>query len=351
MVVAAGWRVSSSRGSPITLPPVRLPAEARPPDMIPEWMLSALRQRSSAKERQQLDEWRAESPRNERRWRMMERMWRATAQADRAVATKPPSAAQVIAMAGRGTPAPAVPLPWRARWRAAAIPVAAAAVMLVAAIVDPGQAPPPLEHITAPGEMTTVRLADGSIVRLGESSRLRIGRPDRHVWLEGQAFFAITRHPDRPFVVATPAGRVRVLGTRFSLRADEDTLSVAVVEGRVAVEGEMGTRELGAGEVSVLVRGSPPERVAKGDVSQDVQWLGTTIILEETPLRIAVEEIRRVHGISIRIADPALAERTVSAVFTTADGHAVVQTLCRAASVRCDATEDGVTMHDQGVSP
>ena len=315
-------------------------------------MLSALRQRASGSERQQLDEWREESPRNERRWHMMERMWRATAHADRAVDTKPPSAAQVIAAANRqAPPAAAAPPRVRARWPAVAMSAAAAAVILVAAFVAGRRAPSPLEHITAPGEMTTVRLADGSIVRLGESSRLRIGSRDRRVWLEGLAFFAITRHPDRPFIVETPAGQVRVLGTRFSLRAEQETLSVSVVEGRVAVVGETGTREIGAGEASRLVRGLVPQRIPQPDVSQDVKWLGTTIILEETPLRIAAEEIRRVHGISVRIADPVVAERTISAVFTSADGHAVVQTLCRAASVHCEVDDNGVTMRDRPTSP
>ena len=304
--------------------------------MLPEWIVSALRQRADANSRTRLGTWREASARNDQRWRTLGRLWRATGTAERPVRTRPPSADFIIGRAGTRPSRPG-----RRLWPVggAAVAVAAAAALIVVGLVSGRETPVPLEHITGPGEVATVRLGDGSIVRLGEESRLRVVSGDtRSVWLEGRAFLAITSQPEHPFTVSTPAGRVRVLGTRFTLRTAADTLDVAVVEGRVALIGTEGEHEVGAGQTSAIVRGAVTPALPAPDIATEVAWLGTTIILEETPLRAAAEEVRRVHGITMVIPDPAVGRRTVTAVFTSSDGDAVVATLCRAASVRCDRT-------------
>ncbi|MQA92446.1 MAG: hypothetical protein GEU90_19835 [Gemmatimonas sp.] len=61
--------------------------------------------------------------------------------------------------------------------------------------------------VTGAGEAVTVKLGDGTIVRLAPESRLRMmgqtGR--REVWMDSRAFFAVTKVEDRPFVVRTHA--------------------------------------------------------------------------------------------------------------------------------------------------
>jgi transmembrane sensor len=96
---------------------------------------------------------------------------------------------------------------------------------------------------TKQGEVKKVDLPDGSQVWLNGKSTLRIGdnfqnKQQRYVYLdEGEAFFEVTKNPQRPFLVKTPHITTRVLGTSFNVRSYRalKQSSVTVCTGRVQV--------------------------------------------------------------------------------------------------------------------
>lgn len=97
------------------------------------------------------------------------------------------------------------------------------------------------DHRTATGERREVQLADGSRVLLdtGSAIDVRIDAGQRTVRLRAGAIQVATAADARPFVVETALGRLRALGTRFTVRQDgEDTqqqIRLAVTEGAVEV--------------------------------------------------------------------------------------------------------------------
>ena len=91
---------------------------------------------------------------------------------------------------------------------------------------------------TQTAELRAVTLADGSIVTLSGNSRLetKFTRGERRVALtRGDAFFAVTKDPSRPFLVAAGDTMVRVIGTKFDVKQNAEKVQVAVVEGIVEV--------------------------------------------------------------------------------------------------------------------
>ncbi len=92
-------------------------------------------------------------------------------------------------------------------------------------------------HRTATGEIRNVQLADGTQVWLGTASAFDADyRPDLRrlrLW-RGEMLVDTAQDPARPFVVDTPHGRLRALGTRFVTRLEQDT-RIAVYEGAVEV--------------------------------------------------------------------------------------------------------------------
>ena len=83
----------------------------------------------------------------------------------------------------------------------------------------------------------TLYLADSSLVVLEPKARLYY--PDsftgkREVYLEGNAYFKVTRNPKRPFYVYSRNIVTQVLGTSFFVRSNQD-VEVAVCTGKVAV--------------------------------------------------------------------------------------------------------------------
>lgn len=91
---------------------------------------------------------------------------------------------------------------------------------------------------TGHAQQRDMRLPDGSEISLAPHTRTRIVmyRDRREVRLEqGQMRFRVAQDIERPFTVTTEWGRVRVLGTVFSVGARGGQMRVEVAEGRVAV--------------------------------------------------------------------------------------------------------------------
>ena len=57
--------------------------------------------------------------------------------------------------------------------------------------------------------------------------------------MQGEAFFDVTKDPNRPFVIQIDNNQVTVLGTSFNLKNGED-FELALVEGKVEVADSTG---------------------------------------------------------------------------------------------------------------
>ena len=92
--------------------------------------------------------------------------------------------------------------------------------------------------VAATGEIAdTVQLADGSQVIVNPYSRLKYPaefKPEtRNVSLEGSAFFEVQGDANRPFKISVAASIIEVVGTKFTVNQEMDSVFVAVVEGIV----------------------------------------------------------------------------------------------------------------------
>ncbi|MDE5710242.1 MAG: FecR domain-containing protein [Bacteroides sp.] len=84
--------------------------------------------------------------------------------------------------------------------------------------------PEPLQSLYVPaGQRAELMLADGTKVWLNSRSSLTFpGSFDgdtRQVKLDGEGYFDVAKHAERPFIVETNKYNVRVLGTEFNVKA------------------------------------------------------------------------------------------------------------------------------------
>lgn len=103
------------------------------------------------------------------------------------------------------------------------------------------------DHRTATGQTHEVVLSDGTRVWLDTASAFNEDyREDlRRLQLVAGAIFVETGHDaSRPFVIDTPQGRLRALGTRFSVRLGTGATRVSVFEGAVEVRAMSGDHSL-----------------------------------------------------------------------------------------------------------
>jgi len=106
-----------------------------------------------------------------------------------------------------------------------------------------------------------LELHDGSWVWMGEKTRLKLSDQAQGGFANlevGEMVFEL-QPQEKPFLVLTPAGVVRVVGTTFHLKVLGDkSTEICVKDGRVAIENERGRQEVGAGErLGVLLDTAP----------------------------------------------------------------------------------------------
>lgn len=326
-----------------------------PIDPMPALIERAAHGLATTDELERLARWRAESADHERDYRRTLRLLELARATDRDVALPAaPSAAALLAGRAQredadrdatnarrpagGSRRAATWLPWG---------VAAAAVLALLLLRGPAATTPALgvatDVSTGPSELATVHLDDGSVVRLAPSTRLQVTpRADaREVRLDGRAHFSVAPDATRPFRVRTRPGDVEVIGTRFDVSTRAEDLQLIVVEGRVSLSAGGGAVEVGGGEISGVANGAliPPRQVVNPDSA--LRWVGTFIVFRSTPLAEAAREIERVYGVRIRIPDPAIAARTVTATFADQEAHQVAAVLCTVVDARCTTEADG----------
>lgn len=335
-----------------------------------ELLFRYLRRQTTEDENRLVDAWRNGSADGERVLAGLVRLIEAGRAADLAVDPgDPPAAGQVVREAGtRGGRDAAHSRPARARlihysgWAAAA---AVAGLALWHALGDsPAQVVngtgPSQEFITAPGETAMVRTEDGSVIRLGPESRLTTaaateGFPGRspnsfarQVTLQGEAFFSIAANGEQPFRVTTAAGTARVLGTRFHLAAQAGELSVVVVEGRVALDGPDQGVEVGSGQATRLVRGTPGPVTSAPPIEEVAGWMRGFLIFQDTPLDLAMHEVGEHYGMEVEIGEPALLERTLTMWFSSKSLEEVMTVVCGVIGASCSIGEGVVRIRARG---
>lgn len=204
----------------------------------------------------------------------------------------------------------------------------------------------PAEIRTVRGEMATVELLDGTVIRLAPESMLRFspGSADRSVWLEGRAFFSVHHDPDHPFRVRTRAGEALALGTRFDIQVRAEALQVSVLEGVVAVDTGPGPVRVEAGHAGRLAEGRSVEVTEVPDILARLDWLGQFMAFERTPLSQVAEEVERLYRRPVEIRGDELASRTVTGVYEGRTFEQALEVICLVVGAHCQIGESGAVI-------
>ncbi|MBX2841674.1 MAG: FecR family protein [Flammeovirgaceae bacterium] len=94
---------------------------------------------------------------------------------------------------------------------------------------------------TTRGQKMTLILSDGTEVKLNAETKLTYSKgfstDKREVFLEGEAFFDVSKDSLKPFIIYSGNLSTKVLGTSFNVKAypDQKQITVAVVTGKVQV--------------------------------------------------------------------------------------------------------------------
>ncbi|WEK45152.1 MAG: FecR domain-containing protein [Candidatus Andeanibacterium colombiense] len=173
------------------------------------------------------------------------------------------------------------------------------------------------DQVTGQSVRSDVHLADGSEVTMGPGTALGtdFAHGGRHVSLaRGEAYFDVKHDPAHPFVVSAGNGVVRVLGTAFSVRKQDDgRVVVTVSRGRVQVtSGARSETLVRDRQISFGAEGLGSMRAV--DSTLAMAWMRGRLIMENKPLGEVLEELDRYESGKIVLLNGEAAQRRINAV-------------------------------------
>lgn len=171
------------------------------------------------------------------------------------------------------------------------------------------------------GRRLDVNLPDGSHIKLDAGSELRFPAEftdGREVFLKGEAYFEVTHDAERPFRVHAHHAMIRVLGTKFNIRAwqENPVVAVTVSEGSVALNNSYRQDEnsviIRKGYYSSLSEAGIPSTPAPVDVAANLGWMHNEIHFKDASVKEVMAQLKRWYDFTFDIEDPAILEHRIT---------------------------------------
>lgn len=155
---------------------------------------------------------------------------------------------------------------------------------------------------TTASQHTVAELPDQSKVNLNAQSSLTYypmwWKINRLVKLEGEGFFEVEK--GQKFIVSSPKGNTRVVGTSFNIFAREDVYKVTCITGSVKVKSRLGFE-------AILKPNSKAEIQPDGKIKvlidietyPEISWKKNIFLFTASPVLEVFKEIERQYGVNI----------------------------------------------------
>ncbi|MEN7546272.1 FecR domain-containing protein [Rapidithrix thailandica] len=191
-----------------------------------------------------------------------------------------------------------------------------------------------VEKVVPKGQKLTVKLPDGTLVKLNSESKLtfpeRFGEQLRQVHLQGEAFFEVQKDTTRPFRIVSREVTTTVLGTSFDINAypENSGVQVAVLTGKVKVEQQQ------AGSVVLTPREMArveAKHITKATFDPDklFAWKDNRLVFEKASLSEVIKILERWYGCNFALGENTqlTKARLYTAVFVEESLEVVLQNL------------------------
>lgn len=216
------------------------------------------------------------------------------------------------------------------------------------------------QTVTVPyGEMASVNLPDGSTVELNSGSSISYQRffwgDERRVTLNGEAFFSVESHADKPFRIASNGVITEVVGTKFNIRSWENELNreteLSVTEGEVSFYAlsEKDPVRVRSGQKSRwnpdLSTPTSPDSVSTDDVTA---WRNNRLVFQNRALITILNDLERRFDVRINLEATELAGETLTAYYSNPrDISVILDDISMVKGVQYSRTANGYRIYNQ----
>lgn len=225
-----------------------------------------------------------------------------------------------------------------------------------------------LEKENKENSLQQILLEDGSVVMLYPKSKLRYPKKFsiqlREVYLNGQAFFTITKNPKRPFWVFTNYISTQVLGTCFMVKAFENAknVKVEVVSGKVSVyrqedlqkakpqhHNELAGLILTANQAVSFIKND--DRLIKSIIEKPeilIPFKVEEFIFDETPISKVFALLEKTYGINIIFDAKNMEYCFLTATLTDESLYEKLDLICKITHSTYEIVDAQIIIHSKG---
>lgn len=207
------------------------------------------------------------------------------------------------------------------------------------------------DYRTAKGEQRRITLPDGSQLQLNTGSLvdvqfdaqqrlIHLHRGEISIHTASDSLIQQNAPHKRPFIVATPVGNIRALGTRFAVRSlDSNITQVDVYEHAVALrpaDSEIES-QLNSGKKAIFDR--KKIRFTEDHNQSTAAWTNGQIIADNQRLVDFIADLARYH-VGILRCDPAVADLRISGVFQLKNTQQILNVIASTLPIRISRITD-----------
>jgi ferric-dicitrate binding protein FerR (iron transport regulator) len=153
--------------------------------------------------------------------------------------------------------------------------------------------------------VVTLKLSDGTQVWLNSESSLRYPvaytKGEQKVYITGEAYFEVSKDPNRTFLVTAGGTTTKVLGTSFNVNAypDNDANKVTLLEGRLKVTNGDADRIIAPGQQAYLPENGAVKVNNDVDLEEVMAWKNGLFKFNKEDLKSIMHKIERWYNVEI----------------------------------------------------
>jgi len=200
-----------------------------------------------------------------------------------------------------------------------------------------------------------LKLSDGTLVWLNAGSKLRFPQNfinsdnKRMVYLEGEAFFEVTKNKEKPFIVNSQEVDVKVLGTKFNISSYETDKSITTT----LVEGSVRVYETRTPENSMRLNPSFQANYdkfgnnfnkAKVDTNIYTAWMQNRMVIDHLKFSEILVKLERKYAVKFVNKAESLNNKTFKGEFEDENIESILKTISLSTSFNYEINQNVITI-------
>lgn len=182
------------------------------------------------------------------------------------------------------------------------------------------------EIVLPAGERVYLTLSDGTKVWVNAKSKFTypalFGDKERRVILDGEAFFDVTSNKKLPFIVETPKGEIKVLGTEFNVDAysHSQKMTISLFKGKVEFSGAMLKKSIILSTNEYFESIDNEYSIKMLESYSASMWKEGIIAFKDTPFPELIKTFEKYYDVKIYIQNPNLSNTELTGKIRINDG-------------------------------